>query len=129
MKSASGEVRRRLSRVSMTRPSVRAFLSIVWPSAGPEYGTCLDAINQLRRIYSGPIGYDFDHIQEFGERAWLHTVVEAGTFRTPFSRDQERALLKRLTEVEGFERRPAHDNPARASAAIGSLMLTLADLC
>jgi 2-oxoglutarate dehydrogenase E1 component len=78
--------------------------TIVWPSAGPELASCLEAIDRLRQIYCGPIGYDFDHIQDFGERAWLHTVVESGTFRTPLSPDQKRTLLRRLTEVEGFER-------------------------
>ena len=78
--------------------------SIVWPAAGPEVGTCLDAIDQLREIYSGPIGYDFDHVQDYEERAWLHGKVEAGAFRTPLPAEERRALLRRLTEVEGFER-------------------------
>jgi len=39
--------------------------SIVWPSAGPEAGTCLDALRRLREIYCGSIGYEFDHVQDF----------------------------------------------------------------
>jgi 2-oxoglutarate dehydrogenase E1 component len=78
--------------------------SIVWPSAGPELGTCRDAIDRLCAIYCGPIGYEFDHVQDFDERAWLHAVVENGTFRAPLTPEQQRALLLRLTEVEGFER-------------------------
>lgn len=78
--------------------------SIVFPEAGPEAGTCLDAINRLRDIYSGPIAYEFDHVQDFDERAWLHQSVESGVFRTPLSPDQKRELLRRLSEVEGFER-------------------------
>ena len=38
--------------------------SIVWRNAGPEAGSCLDAIGRLRAIYSGSIGYDLDHIQD-----------------------------------------------------------------
>ena len=78
--------------------------SIVWPAAGPDEGTCLDAIRRLREIYSGPLGYEFDHLQEFGERAWLHQAVEAGTFRGHLPPERQRALLWQLTEVEGFER-------------------------
>ncbi len=78
--------------------------SIVWPSAGPEMGTCLDAIKRLRAIYSGSIGYEFDHVEDFGERTWLHSVVESGVYRTPLAAEQRRALLVRLTEVDGFER-------------------------
>ena len=47
-----------------------------WPTAGPEAGTCLDAINRLREIYSGPIGYDYDHIQDFAERSWLRAIAD-----------------------------------------------------
>jgi 2-oxoglutarate dehydrogenase E1 component len=78
--------------------------SIVWPTAGPEAGSCLDALEKLRGMYCGSIGYEFDHVQDFTERTWLHDSVESGTFRAPLSRDERRALLQRLTEVEGFER-------------------------
>jgi 2-oxoglutarate dehydrogenase E1 component len=77
--------------------------SIVWPSAGPEDGTCLDAIEKLREMYCGSIGYEFDHVQDYTERTWLHDSVESGAFRQPMTADERRALLQRLTEVEGFE--------------------------
>ncbi|HEU5440527.1 MAG TPA: 2-oxoglutarate dehydrogenase E1 component [Ktedonobacterales bacterium] len=78
--------------------------SIVWPSAGPRDGTFLDAIRRLRAIYEGTIGYDFDHVQDYAERAWLHDNVEAGTFRDPLPSDERRAVLRRLVEVAEFER-------------------------
>jgi 2-oxoglutarate dehydrogenase E1 component len=78
--------------------------TIVWPGAGAETGTCLDAIQRLRAIYSGPLGYDFDHVRDFAERAWLRDVVESGRFRAPLDATRQRALLRRLSEVEGFER-------------------------
>ena len=77
--------------------------SIVWPSAGPNAGSSLDAIHRLRAIYSGPLGYDFDHVQDFAERDWLRDVVESGAYRQPLPADERRALLDRLTEVEEFE--------------------------
>jgi 2-oxoglutarate dehydrogenase E1 component len=78
--------------------------TIVWPGSDPEAGTFSEAIKRLRDIYSGSIGFEFDQVQDFTERAWLHTCVESGAYRAPFSADQKRALLSRLTEVEGFER-------------------------
>src|SRR5579872_3390634 len=77
--------------------------SIVWPDAGPDAGSCYDAINRLRGIYCGSLGYDFDHVQDFDERAWLRDAVESGAYTAPFSSDERRGLLKRLTEVEEFE--------------------------
>lgn len=78
--------------------------SIVWPEVGPEGGTCLDAITRLRGMYSGTVGYDFDHVQDFNERAWLHDNVENGTFWQPLTEEAQRALLYRLIQVDGFER-------------------------
>lgn len=78
--------------------------TIVWPDATSDAGTCLDAIQQLRAIYSGSIGYEFDHVQDFDERAWLYQAVESGAYQPKLTDDDRRDLLRRLTEVEGFER-------------------------
>ncbi len=78
--------------------------SIVWRTAGPEAGNALDAIRRLRAIYSGTIGYDYDHVQDFEERAWLREAAEFDRFRPPLAPDERRDLLRRLSEVEGFER-------------------------
>ncbi|MGZ3667270.1 MAG: 2-oxoglutarate dehydrogenase E1 component, partial [Ktedonobacterales bacterium] len=78
--------------------------TIVWPDADANAGTCLDAIQQLRAIYSGAIGYEFDHVQDFDERAWLHQAVESGAYQPKLTDDDRRDLLRRLSEVEGFER-------------------------
>jgi len=77
--------------------------TIVWSDAGHEAGTCLDAIRRLRDMYSGTMGYEFDHLQNFSERAWLHEAVENDTFRQPLPPDTRRALLHRLSQVEGLE--------------------------
>ena len=78
--------------------------SIVWPRVGPEGGSCLDAIGRLRQMYCGTVGYDFDHVQDFDERAWLHGNVESATFSKSLSEDDQKALLFRLIQVDGFER-------------------------
>jgi 2-oxoglutarate dehydrogenase E1 component len=78
--------------------------SIVWPNAGPEYGSCLDALAHLRAIYCDDLGYEFDHVTDFAERAWLHEAVESGVYREPLPAEERLALLRRLSEVEGFER-------------------------
>ncbi len=79
--------------------------SIVWPK-GDTHGAqnALEAIGQLRAIYSGPLGYEFAHIQDEQERGWLYDVVESGAFRQPLAAEERRELLRRLTEVEAFER-------------------------
>src|SRR5947208_14080445 len=38
------------------------------------------------------------------QRLWLREAIESGTFRRPVSADEQKALLKRLTEVDALER-------------------------
>ena len=63
-----------------------------------------DVIAGLRQTYGGTIGYDFDQVQIAEERAWLRDVVEHEVFTQPLQTEQKIRLLKRLTEVEGFEK-------------------------
>jgi 2-oxoglutarate dehydrogenase E1 component len=64
----------------------------------------LEAIEQLRQIYMGSTGFDFDHVHLPAERAWLTDAVESQRFAQPMERPARRALLRRLTDVEAFER-------------------------
>jgi 2-oxoglutarate dehydrogenase E1 component len=43
-------------------------------------------------------------VEVYEERTWLHDAVESGRFRATLSDEERRRLLRRLTEVEGFER-------------------------
>jgi 2-oxoglutarate dehydrogenase E1 component len=61
------------------------------------------AIDLLRDIYMGRIGYDYGHIREPKERDWLQTVAESGRFRPPEYPVDGVGLLERLTQIEVFE--------------------------
>jgi 2-oxoglutarate dehydrogenase E1 component len=77
--------------------------SVPWP-ANPGATNAKEAIDDLRHIYSGGIGYDFDQVQIAEERAWLREAAESGHYTANLSPEAKKKLLKRLTEVEGFER-------------------------
>ncbi|HSL47098.1 MAG TPA: 2-oxoglutarate dehydrogenase E1 component [Anaerolineales bacterium] len=62
-----------------------------------------EAIEVLRSIYCGTIGYDYGHIRIPEEREWLFHAAETGRFRPPQQPVDERQLLERLTQVEAFE--------------------------
>ncbi|HEY3473189.1 MAG TPA: thiamine pyrophosphate-dependent enzyme, partial [Anaerolineales bacterium] len=62
-----------------------------------------EAIETLRAIYCGTIGYDYGHIRIPEERDWLYEAAETGRFRPPKQRVDGRKLLERLTQVEAFE--------------------------
>ncbi|HVK04984.1 MAG TPA: 2-oxoglutarate dehydrogenase E1 component [Armatimonadaceae bacterium] len=62
-----------------------------------------EAMERLRRVYSGSIGYEDDHIQVAEERAWLREAVESERFFKGVTANDKRAVLMRLTEVDTFE--------------------------
>jgi 2-oxoglutarate dehydrogenase E1 component len=70
----------------------------------PAAANALEAVQALRRAYSGPIGYDYDHIHEPAEREWLRHAAETGRFRSPQVPTDGVMLLQLLTRVETFER-------------------------
>ncbi|MGZ6272349.1 MAG: multifunctional oxoglutarate decarboxylase/oxoglutarate dehydrogenase thiamine pyrophosphate-binding subunit/dihydrolipoyllysine-residue succinyltransferase subunit, partial [Candidatus Limnocylindrales bacterium] len=66
--------------------------------------TLADALPHLRETYCGPIAYEIEHISSHGQRVWLREKIESGEFRKPLTEEEQKALLKRLTEVDALER-------------------------
>ncbi len=77
---------------------------VVGGGVAQNSANALEAIEKLRKVYMGTIGFDFDHVHEPAERAWLTEAVESQRFAQPMERSARRALLRRLTDVEAFER-------------------------
>ncbi len=63
-----------------------------------------DALPHLRDTYCGTIAYEIEHIASHRQRTWLRERIETGAYRAPLTTDEQRALLKRLIEVDAFER-------------------------
>ncbi len=66
--------------------------------------TLAEVLPNLERTYCGTIAYEVEHIAAHDQRAWLRRQIESGVHRIPMSTEAKRALLERLTEVEGMER-------------------------
>ncbi|CAA9510512.1 MAG: 2-oxoglutarate dehydrogenase E1 component, partial [uncultured Solirubrobacteraceae bacterium] len=66
--------------------------------------TLADALPHLRETYCGTIAYEIEHIASHRQRTWLRAKIESGEFRAPLSPDEQKALLKRLIEVDALER-------------------------
>ena len=63
----------------------------------------LEAIDVLRKMYSGTISYEFDQVKSADERKWLRDAVGLNLYHTVPASKEVRSLLKRLTQVEAFE--------------------------
>ncbi|MCB8983493.1 MAG: 2-oxoglutarate dehydrogenase E1 component [Ardenticatenaceae bacterium] len=94
--------------------------SIIGGPAG-EGGNALEAVQNLRRIYSDTIGYDYDHLRNHEERRWLRQMAETRHFRPPQTPIDGRALLERLTQVETFEQFLHHIFPGKSRFSIEGL--------
>jgi 2-oxoglutarate dehydrogenase E1 component len=62
-----------------------------------------EAIEALRRVYCGSIGYDIEHIHIPAEREWLRNAIESRRYRYEATPAQHLSLLERLTQVEQME--------------------------
>ena len=68
-----------------------------------EGETLADQLPRLRGTYCGTIAYEIEHISDHEERVWLREAIESGRYRVRLFEEEQRALLARLTEVEGLE--------------------------
>ncbi|MBA3340781.1 MAG: 2-oxoglutarate dehydrogenase E1 component [Gemmatimonadaceae bacterium] len=66
--------------------------------------TAAAVVARLRAEYSSRIGFEVDHLGSASEREWLREVIESGRVHEPLTADEKKAVLRRLTEVDGLER-------------------------
>ena len=78
--------------------------SIPGIALGASGGSAADVVARLRDIYTSHIGFETSHLGEAPEREWLREAIESGRFNSQLSDDESKAILQRLTEVDGLER-------------------------
>jgi 2-oxoglutarate dehydrogenase E1 component len=72
-------------------------------SLEPYGETIADVVRWLRQTYTGPIGYEFEYLEDPEQREWLREQIETGAHRQPLADSEQQRLLERLSEVEAFE--------------------------
>ncbi|MDX8365730.1 2-oxoglutarate dehydrogenase E1 component [Cytobacillus sp. IB215665] len=76
---------------------------IIWEHAPHSIRTGFSTIEKLKELYTSSLSYEFNHVQDLEERAWLYKVVEAESLYEELPQEQKVSLLERLIEVESFE--------------------------
>jgi multifunctional 2-oxoglutarate metabolism enzyme len=66
--------------------------------------TLAESLPYLKATYCGTMAYEIEHISTHEERVWLREKIESGAYRQPPTREEQRWLLQRLTQVEALER-------------------------
>jgi 2-oxoglutarate dehydrogenase E1 component len=89
-----------------------------------------DALHELRGIYAGSIGYEFEHLDDHLKVSWLWDQVETGAHLPEMAPEQRRRLLHRLTQVEGLEQflHRAYLGQKRFSVEGTDMLLPMLDL-
>ena len=71
---------------------------------GMKYASVFEMVAILRRTYCGPIGYEFMHISNPEEKAWIQARIEGPKKEIAFTAEGKKAILRKLVEAEGFEK-------------------------
>jgi len=71
---------------------------------GFDVGTAADVTARLRDLYSSTMAFEFAHLGEEGEREWFRDTIEQERLPRHLTPDEKRAILERLSEVDGLER-------------------------
>ncbi|MCC7194017.1 MAG: 2-oxoglutarate dehydrogenase E1 component [Gemmatimonadaceae bacterium] len=69
----------------------------------PHLGTGRDVAERLKYRYTRNIGVEFVHCGTDEERQWFRQLFTAEQLTRPLNADEKRAMLKRLSQVEGME--------------------------
>lgn len=93
-----------LETQGLTVEKLRALpAEVVRSPVARQAANAYEAIELMRQIYCGTIGYEDDHVQVHAERAWVREAAETRRFFQDFSAEYQYEILERLTEVEVFE--------------------------
>jgi len=77
---------------------------IITKNAPASVRSALEAYHYLKDVYTKSIAYEFDHVHDIKERNWLIERIEDSKHHPKFSSEKRKLLLKRLIQVEGFEK-------------------------
>ena len=71
---------------------------------GIQDGTLKEILDILKKTYCGNIGYEFMHMGDPGEKAWIRDRIEGPEKEINFTENGKKAILNKIIEAEGFEK-------------------------
>ncbi|MBS1189289.1 MAG: 2-oxoglutarate dehydrogenase component [Rhodocyclaceae bacterium] len=71
---------------------------------GTEHAKLGDLVEALKQTYCGPIGVEYMYMTQIAEKRWIQDRLETIRSRAPYTPDQKKRLLERLTAAETLER-------------------------
>jgi len=71
---------------------------------GIQEGTLKEILDLLKKTYCGNIGYEFMHMGDPEEKAWIRDRIEGPEKKINFTENGKKAILNKIIEAEGFEK-------------------------
>ena len=71
---------------------------------GLQYASLNEILNILKKTYSSKIGYEFMHMGDPEEKAWIRDRIEGPNKGIEFTENGKRAILNKIIQAEGFEK-------------------------
>jgi 2-oxoglutarate dehydrogenase E1 component len=94
-----------LAAFELTKEQLQSLpAQVIWPHENFGITDAYEAIVKLKQLYTRTLSFQFSHVHNQQERTWLMRMVETGDAYRPVSDEDRRKLLKRLVEVEDFEK-------------------------
>ena len=71
---------------------------------GLQYADLNQILKILRRTYCSTIGYEFMHMGDPDEKAWIRNRIEGPEKDITFTENGKKAILNKIVQAEGFEK-------------------------
>ena len=71
---------------------------------GLQYGDLNQILTILKKTYSSTIGYEFMHMGDPDEKAWIRNRIEGPEKEITFTENGKKAILNKIIQAEGFEK-------------------------
>lgn len=94
-----------LDTYELTEADLRLIpVEYICPGAPSHVKDGYDAIMHLKKVYTDKVAFEFAQVHDLEEKQWLRQQIESTDYYPTFSDSDKKKLLKRLTQVEGFEK-------------------------
>ena len=71
---------------------------------GLQYADLNQILEILKKTYSSKIGYEFMHMGDPDEKAWIRNRIEGPEKNISFTENGKKAILNKMVQAEGFEK-------------------------
>ena len=71
---------------------------------GIQYGNLNEILKILKKTYCSTIGYEFMHMSDPDEKAWIRNRIEGPEKDISFTDNGKKAILNKIIQAEGFEK-------------------------